>query len=636
MRISCQSFSLPKAGRSFADCEDAYFPGDLNTLQLYEINHENTDVFRASVSDGATDSIFSKLWAQLLAFGYGAGKWASDITAESVLEEQTAWLEFLAKQELPWYAEEKAELGAFAAMVGLTLFNESKQWTAIAVGDCCIFQIRNGECIKPFPITSSVAFSNFPLLLCSVAERNSNVFESKQVISDGTWQTGDQFVLMSDTVACWFLSQMECGNAGATIAALDSAQTLDAFVSVINHARTTKGADGNVLMRDDDVTVTLIEVAEDASAALPKKFDSQALAAAVRPTVEIPKLVKPETKNTAELPPIPVQNKSVATPASGSASGIGGRGSVAAASSPASSATSSATGSATSSAISSALSAAANPPVQSPPSSYSSNATVSNGGVVREEVSPKSSYASRSRTKSNQPGLAIFIVGAIAVAAAAIGGATLFSHKADKHPTKVEKPVDSDTETPLTKSEDTTAKQSANHHRNKHKQKKTHPVGAAPAGAAFTGQKPDTAPNAASPNTASPTTKSPVTASPDTAPSNANNSNSSSAPHARDPVQKVPQENPQVAPDRNTSKPANRPFTRTLDRMPPQAPERVRMPIPAPDRTSGLPVQLPDHFPQERGLDHSPIGRHHRNKPIGSDKIYPDKRDLPENLNSQN
>ncbi|CAN5242549.1 hypothetical protein BH10CYA1_BH10CYA1_09080 [soil metagenome] len=524
MRISCQSFSLPKAGRSFVDCEDAYFPGDLHSQQLYEINHDQTDVFRASVSDGATDSIFSKLWAQLLAFGYGAGKWASDITAESIMEEQGAWLDFLGKQQLPWYAEEKAELGAFAAMVGLTLFDDTKQWTAMALGDCCIFHIRNGECVRSFPISESAAFSNFPLLLCSVADRNSNVFDSKQVILDGTWQTGDQFVLMSDTVACWFISQIENGNARATISNLESAHSLDAFVSLINHARTTKGGDGNVLMRDDDVTVTLVKVADHASPPLPKKFDSQALAAAVRPTVEISKIAVNETKNTAELPPIPVQNKTVT------------------------------------------------PPLPPPPSSHiNRDATEGSGGMVREDPSLKPSYVSRSGAKSNQPGMTIFIVGAIAVAAAAIAATTLFSQKGEKHPNKVKSPPVSETAPSTTKSDDITATQSVKHHRSKHKLKKTHPVAMAPTASSSSGQTPDTAPETASPRSPAP-------------------------------------------------KPADRPKILTHDRMPPQAPDRIRLPFPAPDRTSGVPVQLPDQVPQERGLDHSSIGHNqHRGKPVSQD-----------------
>ncbi len=577
MRISCQSFSLPKAGRSFVDCEDAYFPGELHSLQLYEINHDQTDVFRASVSDGATDSIFSKLWAQLLAFGYGAGKWASDITADSVMQEQSAWLDFLAKQQLPWYAEEKAELGAFAAMVGLTLFNQSKQWTAMALGDCCIFHIRNGECLKSFPISSSSDFSNFPLLLCSVAERNSNVFESKQVVLDGTWQTGDQFALMSDTVACWFITQMEQGNAGPTIAALDSANSLDAFVSLINHARTTKGGDGNVLMRDDDVTVTLVRVADDASAPLPKKFDIQALAAAVRPTVELPKIAVNETKNTAELPPIPVQNKAVAPPPPPPAPNEGAPGTVAAA-------------------------------------PYTRDATDSSGGMVREDPLPNRNYESRSRTKSHQPGLAIFIVGAIAVVAAAIGATTLFSHKAEKHRSKVETLPASEM-TPATKSDDVTAKQSGNHHRTKHKLKKTHPVAIAPTASSSSERTPDTAP--------------PVSPPPEQTPAPA---------RVPEPVQVSPKQTPQIAPDRASSKPVDRPILRTRDHLPPQAPERIRMPLPAPDRTSGAPVQLPDPLPQDRGLDHSSVGHHNRGRGVGQDKVFPEKKkqnDLPENLSSQ-
>jgi len=605
---------LPKAGRSFVDCEDAYFPGELNNQQLHEVNHDRSDVFRASVSDGATDSIFSKLWAQLLAFGYGAGKWASEITAESVAEEQSAWLEFLAKQQLPWYAEEKAEMGAFAAMVGLTLLNDSKKWNAMAVGDCCIFHIRKGECIKSFPITSSAAFSNFPLLLCSVAERNSNVFDSKQVIGDGIWQSGDQFFLMSDTVACWFLTQIEIGNAGQTIAALESAQSLDAFVSIINHARTTKGADGNVLMRDDDVTVTIIRVADDVDPPLPKKFGSQVLTAATRPTAEIPKIAG---KNAVDLPPIPVQRKTSSADSTASAD-LGGRGSVAAPPS------ATASGSAPS-------------PQAHSASPYTSDATGNSGRVINQAADAKRSYAGRSRTKSNQPGLAIFVVGSIVVAAAAIGAATFFSHKSEKH-LKTEQEANSMATPPGSKTDEASTKQSVNHHKSKHKIKKSHSVAGAPTASEHTSsQIPDTAPITAPSNSAPPNSIPPNSISPD-----------STSPQSPDsiPAQNFSPQSPQPAPDRNAAKPAGRPMRRMLDGMPPRAPDRNRMPLPAPDRTAGAPVQLPDHVRQDRGADRirSSFGgghQHHRSnspaKPVGQqpDGAKPDKgrNDLPENLN---
>lgn len=286
MRISCQSFSMPKAGRNFANCEDAYFPYNVQNLEIFENTLDKCDVFRCAVSDGATDSIFSGLWAQMLAQGYGSGKWGAEISAQSIQDEQNAWHEFLANQQLPWYAEEKAEMGAFAATVGLTIYENSNQWQALAIGDCCIFQIRDGECISAFPIDNSAGFSNFPLLLCSVAARNNEVFGSKKVIPNGTWQSGDQFLLMSDTVACWFLSAIESGCGSQAIEAFNSIRSLDDFTTMMVHARTGAGADGIPPMRDDDITVSIVTVADGASPPFKRRLNTaiRSSAAATGPT----------------------------------------------------------------------------------------------------------------------------------------------------------------------------------------------------------------------------------------------------------------------------------------------------------------------------------------------------------------
>ncbi len=49
--------------------------------------------------------------------------------------------------ELPWYAEQKAETGAFATFLGLTINREESIYNVVAIGDCTLFQIRNDESI---------------------------------------------------------------------------------------------------------------------------------------------------------------------------------------------------------------------------------------------------------------------------------------------------------------------------------------------------------------------------------------------------------------------------------------------------------------------------------------------------------
>src|ERR1700678_2277853 len=145
MRIACQTFSLPKEGREFSDYEDACFPSSPKNIASQMEEHAQTEIFRTAVCDGATDSCFSKYWAQLLAASYGSGEWAEDISARSLVAAQANWKAYVSQQDLAWYAEEKVKLGAFSAFVGLTLVDHQQQWRAVAIGDCCLFHTREAK-----------------------------------------------------------------------------------------------------------------------------------------------------------------------------------------------------------------------------------------------------------------------------------------------------------------------------------------------------------------------------------------------------------------------------------------------------------------------------------------------------------
>src|SRR5581483_11095363 len=99
----------------------------------------------------------------------------------------------------PWYAAEKARRGAFAAMVGLSLV-EDGTWSAMAVGDCCLFQVRDDALVVSFPMKRSADFSLTPLLIGSRQERNAGLAQAKRERSGG-WEAGDVFYLMSDALA---------------------------------------------------------------------------------------------------------------------------------------------------------------------------------------------------------------------------------------------------------------------------------------------------------------------------------------------------------------------------------------------------------------------------------------------------
>ncbi len=584
---------MPKAGRSFADCEDAYFPSDPNNLEIYEAAHDDVEIFRAAVCDGATDSIFSKLWAQLLAQGYGTGKLGSDISAQSIVQEQNEWHDFLSKQQLPWYAEEKAELGAFAALVGLTITSEPKQWNALALGDCCIFQIRNGTCLSAFPITTSAKFSNFPLLLCSVAERNSDVFSNKHTVTDRTWQSGDQFFLMSDTVACWFLSQIETGNEHVVIPALNSVQTLEAFTALVNQARTTIGADGSVLMRDDDVTVTILSVSDSSlGSPLVKNTNKLTNAVSEKSGLDNEVTAQAEVRNTAQLPPLPALSKVSVQPIAELRRAVD-----------------------TTSPTPAPL-VTPNPPDSSP-------AVATTGGAEPYKTLPsKQTFVKSTKQQStitrNRMMVASVVV-AVSIAAVTLNN-PFSSHKAQKVTPKVDTESSMQSTPALIKTDAETTKQFAKHHKTRlHKSKKLHQSLAVPERVS-SDRAPVPAPDRSSGQNSNPNSDPSQTA----------------ASQTQDQVSGTPAtaKAPEQAPDRKPAK----------------APERTPAPVPAPDR---MPTQAPERSSSqapERGLErspqHAPLAPAHRRATStsrGSKSIYhsidPEKKnknDLPENLTSKN
>ena len=65
------------------------------------------------------------------------------------------WGRAVAGKPLPWYAEEKARAGAYAALVGLELRRDCGTWSALGCGDSCFFQLRSEAVIETITTAAS-------------------------------------------------------------------------------------------------------------------------------------------------------------------------------------------------------------------------------------------------------------------------------------------------------------------------------------------------------------------------------------------------------------------------------------------------------------------------------------------------
>jgi hypothetical protein len=228
--LDWQSFHLPKKGHTLQEYEDA-FAGDARAG-------------RFAVADGASESSFASSWARILvhAFVGKPGPWSAWLPAA-----RKRWRSRLHEENLPWYAQTKVEEGAYAALVGVHF--EASNWHAEAVGDSCVFQLRDDALRQSFPVRRAGDFSNQPNLLGSRVHKSAPA-RTRRLHLEGEWRRGDVLCLMTDALAHWCLHRVE--DRQQPWAEILAIETTRDFVECIEKLR----SEG---MRNDDVTLIRIQ-----------------------------------------------------------------------------------------------------------------------------------------------------------------------------------------------------------------------------------------------------------------------------------------------------------------------------------------------------------------------------------------
>jgi hypothetical protein len=210
-------------------------------------------IVRAAVADGAAATAFSGQWAELLVRAYCDQPFADwdDLAARSQMA-ANEWALTVYAQDRPWYALMRAQSGGAAAIAGIEIIAKERKWTAIALGDSCLFQIRNERVYVAIPPYGPDDFGNNPRLIFTDAEKNAGL-ASAYVSKSGTFLPGDLFVLATDA-ASEALLRADLGKAGLRewIRALTkSDKRARRLIEALRHSRE---------IRDDDVALVTIEV----------------------------------------------------------------------------------------------------------------------------------------------------------------------------------------------------------------------------------------------------------------------------------------------------------------------------------------------------------------------------------------
>jgi hypothetical protein len=254
----CRRLWLPKAGRSADEYEDAFWP---TAEGAYALEQET----RFAVADGATESSFARRWARHLVLAYCNPLTPPPADAAGFRQEierrGARWMRYVYAKPLAWNFLAKAQRGAHATLTGVAFMpyeGTTGRWDALAVGDTCLFQVRDGQLVRAFPVQEAEAFGYHPQLLCSVSRANEQVWaEWDQRLTHGEWAAGDLFLLMTDALAKWFVERVEEGvRPWETL--LEEALSSERFQEWVACTR-TKAA-----MQNDDVTLMLITIEESA------------------------------------------------------------------------------------------------------------------------------------------------------------------------------------------------------------------------------------------------------------------------------------------------------------------------------------------------------------------------------------
>ena len=234
-----QSFSVQKAGNEISECEDIWDYGKSDRL------------FSIALSDGATESSFSQEWAKELVTAFinqdqPKSSWL--VTA------QQNWQQWLENQKLSWFAKRKVEQGAFATFLGLEILPDLS-WKAIALGDSCLFVVRNCELRitnyelrKSFPLKQSEEFGNRPRLIGTYSNTDQICFSE----INGIAKIGDRFYLATDAIACWIFKQLEANQ--DPWVKLDEISSQDMFANWVNELRDRHE------IANDDTTLLCLEI----------------------------------------------------------------------------------------------------------------------------------------------------------------------------------------------------------------------------------------------------------------------------------------------------------------------------------------------------------------------------------------
>jgi len=240
---------------------------------------ENQDAYRieaagrcVAIADGVASGIFSRQWARILVEAVVAdapdpqnreafGRWLD--------ARRRTWQDEIDTSALAWFQKPKLREGAFSTLLWVRLVEAGPddgpqaagcRLQGAAVGDSCLFWVRDGRTIRSFPLENAEQLEASPVVVGSVDLGRDELVEFASICEP--CQEGDLLVLSTDAVAEWVFRREASGSPPCwddywNMTEEDWQQEVDSLRSERE-------------MRYDDATLVLLRAVRQAATATPE------------------------------------------------------------------------------------------------------------------------------------------------------------------------------------------------------------------------------------------------------------------------------------------------------------------------------------------------------------------------------
>lgn len=194
--------SLPKDMANPQLNEDAYAPDKKGAIS------------KIAISDGASESYNSQLWANLLVKQFVSDSAINPVVVDSLIGQYNNQHDYAA---MSWSQQSAYERGSFASLIGVEYSEEHRELDIIAVGDSLAVLLDRDVAVMTYPYLESSQFDQRPTLISTLKQHNRFLEENNFVTAHSKTISLKEYetpilLLMTDALGQWALRNQEQGT----------------------------------------------------------------------------------------------------------------------------------------------------------------------------------------------------------------------------------------------------------------------------------------------------------------------------------------------------------------------------------------------------------------------------------------